>query len=125
MPQNDQSRLLKALDYATDFSKQQTAFAALLVSLSVALHGNLIPSSDSESYERLAGAWLTLLVSMLCGLLLLGRAAGKLIDTQKVVHDIIFRLLGLGQIILLILGLILFACAIGPHIGREQTFSPI
>ena len=67
MPQDDQSHLLKALDYATDFSKQQTAFAALLVSLSVTLNRNLIPDSDSISYTLLAFAWIILLLSILSG----------------------------------------------------------
>ena len=71
----DRSHLLTAFTTALDFSKQQSTFAIALVSLTVALSGAF---RIETHVPYLVLAWVLLVVSLGCGLFLLGQASGQL-----------------------------------------------
>ena len=100
---------MKALDAALDYSKQQIAFAGILVSVNLAFFPQHFDKLYPWASLLTKWAWVSLIVSIVFGLLLLGRAADQLAgqsagqpNLKKNLKEL--RVLGYLQFLLLIFG---------------------
>jgi hypothetical protein len=123
----DRSHLLAAFSAATDFSKQQSTFAIALVSLTVALSSGF-QVGDRAPY--LIIAWVLLVLSLACGLFLLGQASGQLVNLDVNGADAVtqfkhaidkLRWLGIGQLLFLSLGLALLFFVLSHVISQPHV----
>ncbi len=95
-------RELKAVEAALDFSKQQTAFASVLVTFTVALSAQL-KVSVAWANGLIAISWVLLVISIGAGLLLLGLAAHQLGNEEISIPQLLreSRILAVTQFVLL------------------------
>ena len=100
---------MKALDAALDYSKQQIAFAGILVSVNLAFFPQHFDRLYPWASILTKLAWVSLILSIVFGLLLLGRAADQLAGQSAEQPNLKtnlkeLRVLGSVQFLLLMFG---------------------
>jgi hypothetical protein len=98
MSQEYQNRVIKSIETALEFSKQQIGFAAILVGLSITLNKEIVPKEAIIYKLFLIGSWVVFIVSISFRLFLIGHAAYELSHEDEDLKDVIKGLNGLGYI---------------------------
>ena len=116
---DDAPRLLRAVDCALDFCKQQLSFAITLISLTITImigFSQSVQNWGSVLHSFILFSWSLLLASVAFGLLLLGRATEELRDIrQRNVSAVVerLRIFAFFQFILLSMGVLIMVSCVG------------
>lgn len=116
-------RDLKALDAALDFSKQQTAFAGILFSVTLAFFPQYATKAQVSIPVTTFFSWLSLVVSILFGLFgVLGGSASRLTaeEPQDILKNKWIRMCAGLQTVLLIVGISLMGLSVSSLLWESQ-----